>query len=331
MALRKALILAVLLLTTGLATAAEESRIYVIQKGDTLWGISERFIKDPFYWPNLWATNPDIRNPHFIYPGQRLRIFPDRIEFITDEEQPVPVTPPTVEEPPVPSDSIAIRAFGGQGFVDSLVSNVGTLVDATDNRIMMGSGDRVFVELTDPGRVAPGDRFTLFHLGDRVRHPHTNESLGYLVTDLGTIQITDIHPQVASAEIIEAQREILRGAKLRPYQAPNREIELKEAVAPLAGTIIGSDDRNLALGQNMIAYIDLGADDGLQPGNLMIISRPRKATEIAQQMRTGPLELPEIVLGAGVVLETRGRTASLLIVKSVDAINRGDRVHAQMR
>ncbi|KIH78048.1 LysM domain-containing protein [Geoalkalibacter ferrihydriticus] len=336
MALKKALVLAVLLLTAGMATAAEESRIYVIKKGDTLWGISERFIKDPFYWPNLWATNPYIRNPHFIYPGQKLRIFPDRIEFVTAETEPAQIVEPApeVEAPPVVRESITVKAFGGDGYIDSLVSSVGTLVDATDNRIMMGTGDRVFVELTDPGRVAPGDRFTLFHLGERVRHPQTNEYIGYLVSDLGTIQISEIHPQVASAQIIEAHREILRGALLRPYQPPRREVELKEAVAPLAGTLIGSTEKNLALGQNMVAYIDLGSEDGLEAGNLMIISRPRKATEIARQNR-GPwaesLELPEIVLGAGVVIETRSRTASLLIVKSVDAINRGDRVHAEMR
>ncbi|WP_243688205.1 LysM peptidoglycan-binding domain-containing protein [Geotalea toluenoxydans] len=58
----------------------EEPTVYVIQKGDTLWGLSDRFIRDPFYWPNLWERNQVITNPHFVFPGQRLKIYPDRIE-----------------------------------------------------------------------------------------------------------------------------------------------------------------------------------------------------------------------------------------------------------
>ena len=81
MTLRKTVLLASLLLLP-LSAIAEEPQIYTIKKGDTLWGISERFIKDPYYWPNLWSHNPDIPNPHFIYPGQKLAIYDDRIEII---------------------------------------------------------------------------------------------------------------------------------------------------------------------------------------------------------------------------------------------------------
>lgn len=339
MALKKTLAAIFLLLIAGSAFASEEPRIYIIKKGDTLWGISDRFIKDPLYWPNLWATNPYIRNPHFIYPGQTLRIFPDRIEIVPVEEEIITrivedAQKSTMEEPVAPSESITIKATGGAGFVDKVVGSVGTLVDATDNRIMMGAGDRVFVELTDPARVAPGDLFNLFHIGDRVTHPDSGQSLGYLVSDLGTLQITEKHPRVASAQITQAYREIARGAFLRPYQPAQREIELREALAPLAGTIIASGMENIALGQEMVAYIDLGTEHGLQTGNLLIISRPRNASEIAEQKRglwSEPLELPEIVLGAAVVVETRPSTSSILIVKSVDAIYRGDRVHVQTR
>ena len=60
------------------AFAQEQEQTYVIKKGDTLWGISERFINDPYYWPNLWANNPEITNPHLIYPGDQIRIFGGR-------------------------------------------------------------------------------------------------------------------------------------------------------------------------------------------------------------------------------------------------------------
>ncbi|MGD0586122.1 MAG: LysM peptidoglycan-binding domain-containing protein, partial [Oryzomonas sp.] len=75
------------LFVPGLALAAdEEHTIYVIKKGDTLWGLSERFIKDPRYWPNMWSKNSQITNPHLIYPGQKVRVFPDRLEFEPREQ-----------------------------------------------------------------------------------------------------------------------------------------------------------------------------------------------------------------------------------------------------
>ena len=78
------LLLLVFIVMPSVASAAgqDEPTVYVIKQGDTLWGLSERFIKDPEYWPNMWSKNGQITNPHFIYPGQKVRVFPDRLEFV---------------------------------------------------------------------------------------------------------------------------------------------------------------------------------------------------------------------------------------------------------
>ena len=84
----KLLLLALTLCVPCLAIATEqvEPTIYVIKQGDTLWGLSDRFIKDPRYWPNMWSKNSSITNPHVIYPGQKVRVYPDRLEFLPKEE-----------------------------------------------------------------------------------------------------------------------------------------------------------------------------------------------------------------------------------------------------
>src|SRR5512141_2965502 len=77
------ILLALALCVPCMAMAAQDKpTTYVINKGDTLWGLSERFLKDPYYWPNMWSKNSQVTNPHFIYPGQMVRVFPDRLELV---------------------------------------------------------------------------------------------------------------------------------------------------------------------------------------------------------------------------------------------------------
>jgi len=76
------LLSSLLLPCLAMAADQEEPTIYIIKRGDTLWGLSERFIKDPNYWPNMWSKNDQITNPHVIYPGQKVRVFADRLEFV---------------------------------------------------------------------------------------------------------------------------------------------------------------------------------------------------------------------------------------------------------
>lgn len=336
MTVRKIVLLVGLLLLPLAALAQEGARTYTIKKGDTLWGVSERFLKDPYYWPNLWSHNPFIANPHFIYPGQEVAIYDGRIEIVpaapeatepTEAQAPAEVAPvPAPVAQPEPVETITVRTLGGaEGFIaDEELVSAGTLVDTTDNRLLMATGDRVFLEMNDPGTVGPGDAFTIFELGREVRHPASGTLLGYQVVVLGSLRVVGIEDSVATAVITEAHQEIRRGARLLPLRSASLEVELKQAEHPLSGTLVAARGGQIALGQNDIIYIDLGSAEGLEVGNLLYISRPRKPTRSALQDED--LQLPDVLLGSAVVLETGTHTASALVLKSVDSLFRGDRV-----
>jgi hypothetical protein len=336
MKIRHLLLLACLVFFPLSASAQGIAQTYVIKKGDTLWGISERFLKDPYYWPNMWSHNPEIGNPHFIYPGQKILIYDGRIEFVPVEtEKPAavaaaaPATAPALAVPAAEEvrPALTVKTLGGaEGFVSSSpLAASGILVDTVDNRIMIGAGDTVFLKMNDPATVAPGDLYSLYARGKLVSHPVTGTVVGHRIIHLGVVRISAIDGQVATGTITESFREIERGAILQPFHPALREIELKRAPEWLSGYLVDAGDGKIALGQYDVIFLDLGRDQGLEVGNLLHISRPREASRLADSSIQG-LRLPDVLLGSAVVLETQPGTAAALVLKVVGPLYRGDRV-----
>jgi hypothetical protein len=325
----------------GIALAKEKPIIYTVEQGDTLWEISQRFIKDPHYWPNLWSNNPDIGNPHLIYPGQKLRIYKGRIEIIPIGEGDEAGTSDIGAAVVTPDEILLISTYGGaQSYISTEEEKtLGTLVDTVDNRVMVTVGDKVFLEMTDLAATKPGDVFELITLGPKVFHParekkfgHQLEknAIGFQTIQLGTLEITKVTPTVAVAEIITATREIERGSKLRPYkQVPDR-IPRILADKVVEGYIVSDDIGKLAMGQWEVILLDIGEEDGLQVGHELDLYRKREATDVAD--KTKVLALPDIDLGDAIVLEVRKGFAEALITRTTNLpLYRGDKVKTKTK
>ncbi|HEX2769092.1 MAG TPA: LysM domain-containing protein, partial [Geobacteraceae bacterium] len=137
---------------------SDEPTIYVIKKGDTLWGLSDRFLKDPYYWPDLWARNPQqITNPHLIFPGQKLRFYPDRIvveESAKDKQDQAGAlaeAKETKEMKAIAEEVAQEKSFsvnGGEGFLlENKLRPAGVIVSTYQNRQMVGEDDNVYTDI----------------------------------------------------------------------------------------------------------------------------------------------------------------------------------------
>jgi LysM repeat protein len=329
---KSTLLLLACLLLLPLQTSAEETgnQTYVVRKGDTLWSISERFVKDPNYWPSLWSHNPEVTNPHFIYPGQNLTLSEGGLQIVPAPAAAQPSEAPVALLPVVPMEEerplMTFRSRRGtEGFIarEELVST-GTLVDTVDNRIMIAAGDTVFLEMKNLAAVAVGDQLSAFKVGAPVTHPVDGTVVGHKVSQLGTIRVGSISGNVATGAVISSFREMERGARLRPYYPSLNEISLKRAARSMSGSVVAAEDDKDSLGAQDIIYLDLGSSDGLEIGNVLTVSRSRRVTELAKERQD--LQLPDVLLGAAVVLETYPRSASALVIKTVGPLYRGDRV-----
>ncbi len=325
-------LLILLTFVTVLPATAEEGQIYTIKKGDTLWDLSQRFIDDPYYWPNVWANNPDITNPHLIFPGQKIRIIDGRLEIIPaypEAERSAPVLPkdaPQVAEQAEAEEIITVKSIGsGDGFILTTEEPLGLLVDSVDNRVMLTKNDLVFVKMRVPGSATVGDTYGLFSRGELIKHPQTMAPIGTMMYNLGYLQVTEIKGNTVTAKIDGVFREITRGAELFEYVPPRKDLVLQRAASDQEGLIIAAREGKNAQAANDVIFINRGSDDQLASGNLFYISRPRKVSDVLLE-QAGDMELPDEVLGAGVIIETKNRTSSALIIKSVNAMFIGDKV-----
>jgi hypothetical protein len=321
------LLLGAILLLPVLTFAKGVPQTYVIRKGDTLWGVSQRFLKDPDYWPNLWSNNPFVTNPHLIYPGQEIAIYDGRILVVGEKK--TPSEGPVVVDEKIAEDTITIKTFGGaDGFIsEKALQGLGTIIDAVDNRLLMAKDDTLFIQMNEPADI--GDLFLAVRADKAIHHPRTGAMLGYRVMDLGTVQIREINPSVATGVVTESYREIKRGDRIISPHLREYHIDLKKAANPLSGFVVAATNDQEGLASYDVIHVDLGAADGLEPGNLLYLARERKVTNKALVKKA--VDLPDIFLGEAVVLETQEHTSAVLILKCRETVFVGDKVFTVIR
>ena len=340
MKIRVLLLVTFLLLPTFVhAAGQEEPAIYVITQGDTLWGLSERFIKDPKYWPELWSRNGQVTNPHFIYPAQKLRVFPDRLEYVS--EGPAPALPEQKAVAVTAAVAVAVTAaetprdaavektyvlYGTEGFLaEKGFRPAGLVIGTQHDRVVSGIDDIVYTDIGTDQHAGGGDKFSIFLKDASVSHPVNNEEMGFKMIPLGVLQLTDIERKSSRAIITKSIREVSPGACLLPYKDNSRrEVTLKNGRNDLWGYIIESHSGTGIIAAGDVVYIDLGTSQGAEVGNMLYIIRD---VTIDQRYVEGRIDkLPQELLGALVILATGSKTSTALVVKSIDTIHKGDRI-----
>lgn len=331
------LLFTVALFMPCLALAAdEEPTIYVIKKGDTLWGLSERFIKDPRYWPNMWSMNGQITNPNLIFPGHKVRVFPDRIELEPGEPGTSSAsTPATAKQAAGTAREEAVAGVasertysvrGSEGFLmEPGFKPAGLVVSILHDRIVAGDDDIVYTDIGKVHGVKGGEKFSVYRKEGAVSHPFTNEIMGTKVVPLGTLQLTDLEQNASRAIITKTYQEISPGAFLIPYRDnKRREVALKMPARELKGCIVESYSGATIIAEGDIVYIDMGSAQGAEAGNMLYVVRDVTPDQHYVEGRID--RLPQELLGALVILEAGKKTSTALVVKSIDAIYKSDKI-----
>src|SRR4030043_35552 len=197
----------VLSLCFALSIMAQEKKetegVYTIKKGDTLWDISAKFLKDPFLWPKLWQRNPYITNPHWIYPGRPITLVPlEEPKKVAEEPKKEPPPPKVVvvekQAPPVeakpeikpPEEKpLGWPDIRSAGFVSDLdYRGIGVILDSKEGKNLMSAGDITYLTFNTDEKILPGDKYTVFRVSDdMIRNPQTGKRIGRKYNILGNV------------------------------------------------------------------------------------------------------------------------------------------------
>lgn len=311
--------------------AAEEPTVYVIKKGDTLWGLSAQFLNDPNYWPGLWSKNPQVTNPHLIYPGQIVRFRDGLLEVVsadasTQKAATAPVVAPAAAPEPEVDEEKTFTVHGNEGrLMEQDVVPAGRVIAGQHGRLILGSDDTIFTDIGSNHGGTDGAKYSLLRKSKIIKHPVTNDELGYRVQPLGVIQLTQVTALNSRAIITSSHKEVEPGDLLVAYQpVKRREISLKMVDRPFKGYIVESASGNNSIAAGDVVYLDLGTVQGVEEGNLLYIIRQVNIEKMLVDRYVG--QLPNEVVGALVVVETGKKTSTAIVVKSIDAIFKGNEV-----
>ena len=220
----------------------ETEGVYTIKKGDTLWDISSKFLKDPFLWPKLWQRNPYITNPHWIYPGNPIRL--SAMEPIKKEEpkaepkkvvEEKPVKEPEVKkvEPQVVAGVKPVKVeekptyfpeIRDAGFISDMeYRGIGIVLEGRDGKNFYSWGDILYLTFKTSESVLIGNKYTVFRASREIKHPVSGKIVGRKYNITGNIQIIDQQGNFYTAKVIESFHAIEIGDYVQPYSKEKME------------------------------------------------------------------------------------------------------------
>ena len=306
---------------------------YVVVKGDTLWDISARFLRDPWRWPDVWYVNPQIRNPHLIYPG-------DVIELSYVNGQPrlslrrgdlVKLSPKIRSTPldgPIPAIPIdAIQQFLSRPYVvdAGALDSAPYIVSFGEDHLLGSSNVKAYVRSIEQEDVV---HFDVIRPGKAYKDADTGEVLGYEALMIGNAELQRTGDP-ATLMLTDMELEFLVGDRLIP---DTKDIPLGSFVphptqGAFKGSIISVLNGVSQIGQYDIVVLDRGAKDGLKPGTALGINhRGAVIRDTVSRIGGDMVTLPDEPAGLLLVFRVFPRVSFGLVMHATRAIHVGDRV-----
>lgn len=337
--------LAVALLMSG-AVLAEEVQIrddrpdsYRVSEGDTLWDISGKFLENPWMWPEIWQVNPQINNPHLIYPGDVITlVYLDGKPRLNIErgQQTVKLAPGTEKLSPkiryqpvaaaipaIPLDVINSFLSGSRIVMPEEYNGAPYVLAGEEGRLVTGAGDKLFARGEIDANVPV---YGIYRKGKSFKDPKTGEFLGYQALDIGSVRVAAIDDDIATMDVTRTTQEIRIEDRLLPSadRAVDSTFYPKAPDQDIDGLIMTVEGGVTQVGRMSIVAINQGSRNSLKAGDILAIHKDGK---VVQDRVTGkPVKLPDQRAGLMMVFRVFEKMSFGIVLEATSPLAVDDKV-----
>jgi hypothetical protein len=320
---------------------------YTVKRGDTLWGIATLFLRDPWLWPEVWYINPQVANPHLIYPGDTLALAygRDGKPLIRLEQGGAARLDPRLRSSPldgaiptIPYAAIAAFLSRPSILTSEEARNAAHVVAFRDEHVVAGTGHEVYISDL---KAAPNSRYSVVHVAGELRDPDDNKVVGYEGVFTATALVSK-PGSPTKALLIDSARETLQGDKVL---AADLDVPLNFMLrAPrndVHGRIIAVVDGTQLIGQYQVVVINRGKRHGIDAGHVLAVDTAGQVVHDVYATKTGlsrylgdvgtsfapKVRLPDERAGTLLVFKSFDRVSYGLIIGASSTIHVQDVVH----
>ncbi len=309
---------------------------YTVKRGDTLWNIAGKFLKNPWQWNEIWQSNSQIKNPDLIFPGDIIVLSfvegKPQLSFAGNQNNGKVELAPKIREVSIqeaikiiPIEAIAPFLSSPKIVDKKQLDSAPYVVDFAKEHLLAGAGDRIYVRSIEHPETL---NFTVYRKGKKFEMPDSKEIMGF-----EAIYIADAVLQnsgdPATLEITQSKNVIRKGDKLMPTE--NGQLALnffpQAPAKQIKGQIISVLDGLAQIGQHHIVTINKGSADGLKPGHvLQILQRGKKIIDPFAKLKNDEVTLPEEEAGILMVFRIFDHISYALVMSAKNAIHVSDYV-----
>lgn len=342
--------------TLGTAARKLDRDVHVVQENDTLWDISERYYGDPWHWPEIWSYNPEVTNPHWIYPLDQLRLTSKTFQEdqllaaaqLDSEGAPSGFSEPkqglmtelaprvTVSSKLLQPETIFLR---DEGYLDDdAIKASAQIVGGNEEQMFLSDSDEAYLKFKKGQDVRAGQQLTVYRtIYKRERDP---DEKGKLVRILGTVVVRsyDRETGIARGLVTETIEPIERGLYVTRMERRFDLVAPRRNDANVVAHIVASTQPRKMLSYGNVVFLDVGEGHGIQPGNrffavrrgdawLDVRKRPAKEMgNIVEVPEYKKEEFPKEVVAELRVVKVRKKVTVALVTRSDTDLVQGETV-----
>ena len=318
-----------------------EGLVHAVVKGDTLWDLSAQYLGSPWLWPDLWERNRFLTNPHYIYPGIDIVVFPPPVRQVAwDVREPVSasqgrpaVTEPAVAEepalpgvtpaaeglPPKQTLSISPEAFVRSGeFTPDRPTGIGSIRGGEEEKIAFSEADRVYLSLDK--EIPEGQILGVYRVRGPVRSATARPVSGYVRYLAGIVQVTGKKEGRVTAVVRKSFEDLGRDDVIREEIPSYTPVVLREGGSGTEAFLITGKYPKVALSEEDFIYLDRGSDAGVAVGDVFRLYERRGDVTWNWEKEMADVRIP---VGKAVIVKVLPGSATAFVTSSTQAISAG--------